>query len=147
MVELRLEDVDWEAGTITVRGKSSCHNKLPLPWDVGEAMVQYLRCGRPRCSCRHVFLRAIAPYGRLRTSSAITSLVKHYLVRVGLSPAKKGAHVLRHSLATNMIQGGSTLAEIGDILGHQFHSSTEIYAKVALNALQRLAQPWPGATS
>ena len=147
VVELKLDDVDWDAGTITVRGKSSRHNRLPLLWDVGEAIVQYLRVGRPPCSSRHVFLRAIAPHGRLQSSSAITSLVKHHLQRAGLNPAKRGAHVLRHSLATRMIQGGNTLAEIGDILGHQFHSSTEIYAKVALNALRELAQPWPGATS
>ena len=147
VVELKLEDLDWDAGTITVRGKSSRHNKLPLPWDIGEAIVQYLRVGRPQCSSRHVFLRAIAPHGRLQSSSAITSLVKHHLQRAGLNPAKRGAHVLRHSLATRMIRGGNTLAEIGDILGHQFHSSTEIYAKVALNALRELAQPWPGARS
>ena len=147
VVELKLEDVDWDAGTITVRGKSNRHNRLPLPWDVGEAIVQYLRVGRPQCSSRHVFLRAIAPRGSLQSSSAITSLVKHHLQRAGLDPAKRGAHVLRHSLATRMIQGGNTLAEIGEILGHQFHSSTEIYAKVALNALRELAQPWPGAKS
>ena len=144
VVALAFEDIDWDAGAITVRGKSSWHNRLPVPQDVGEALVRYLRHGRPRCSSRKVFVRSVAPYGGLLTSSAITGMVRYHLGRAGLHPGKKGAHVLRHSLATRMIRGGNTLDEIGDILGHQFHSSTEIYAKVATTALRLLAQPWPG---
>jgi len=147
VVNLELEDIDWESGIITIRGKGGCHNRLPIPQDVGEAIVEYLRHGRPKCSCRKVFIRAIAPHHRLFTSSAITCIVKKYLEKAGLHTARKGAHVLRHSLATRMIRGGNTLDEIGDILGHQFHSSTEIYAKVAITALRDLAQPWPGVKS
>lgn len=144
VVNLELEDIDWEAGTITVRGKGKWHNCLPLPQDVGEAIVKYLRCGRPKCSCRRVFIRTIAPYRPLLSSSATHGIVEYHLARAGLHPGRKGAHLLRHSLATRMIRGGNTLSEIGDILGHQFHSSTEIYAKVAVSALRALAQPWPG---
>jgi site-specific recombinase XerD len=144
IVKLELEDIDWEAGTITVRGKGGSHNRLPIPEEVGAAIVEYLRHGRPKCSCRRVFLRAIAPYGGLVSSSSIYGIVNYHLLRAGLHPEKKGAHLLRHSLATRMIRGGNTLDEIGNILGHQFHSSTEIYAKVAITALRALARPWPG---
>ena len=127
-----------------MRGKSKQHNRLPLPQDVGEAIVEYLRYGRPRCASRRILIRAIPPYRRLHSSAAITRIVRSHLDRAGLKPAKKGAHVLRHSLATKMIQGGNSLEEIGNILGHEFHTSTEIYAKVALTALRQLALPWPG---
>jgi site-specific recombinase XerD len=147
VVKLELEDIDWVEGTVIVRGKGRWSNCLPIPQDVGEAIVKYLRYVRPKCSCRKVFIRALAPYEGLLSSSAITAIVKRHLNKAGLHPAKKGAHVLRHSLATRMIQGGNTLDEIGDILGHQFHSSTEIYAKVAITALRALAQPWPGGKS
>ncbi len=144
VVNLCLKDIDWEAGTITVQGKSNRHNCLPLPQDVGEAIVEYLRHGRPEYSSRRVFVRATAPNGDLITSGAITGIVRKYILKTGLHPARKGAHVLRHSLATRMIRGGNTLDEIGDILGHQFRTSTEIYAKVATTALRKLARPWPG---
>ena len=144
IVNLELDDIDWEAGTITIKGKSKWHNRLPIPQDVGEAMVKYLRYGRPRYPSRRVFLRAVAPYRELRSSSAITAIVRGHLARAGLHPSKKGPHLLRHSLATKMIREGNTLDEIGGILGHQFHSSTEIYAKVAIKALRALAQTWPG---
>ena len=144
VVNLGLEDIDWEAGTITIQGKSNHHNCLPLPQDVGEAIVEYLRRGRPECSSRKVFVRAVAPNRELTSSSAITCIVKRYLLQASLHPARMGAHVLRHSLATRMIRGGNTLDEIGDILGHQFRTSTEIYAKVAITSLRKLARPWPG---
>lgn len=144
VIKLELEDIDWEVGTITVRGKGGCHNRLPIPQDVGKAIVKYLRHGRPKCSCRRVFLRAIAPYGMLRSSSSTHDIAKKHLLRAGLQVNKWGAHILRHSLATRMIRGGNTLDEIGNILGHHFHSSTEIYTKVAITTLRALAQPWPG---
>ena len=144
VVNLELEDIDWEAGTITVRGKGKWHNRLPIPQDVGEAIVKYLRHGRPKCSCRRVFIRTVAPYRELLSSAATHNIVESHLACAGLHPHSKGTHLLRHSLATRMIRGGNTLDEIGDILGHQFHSSTEIYAKVAITSLRALAQPWPG---
>jgi site-specific recombinase XerD len=92
-----------------------------------------------------VFIRAVAPYRELLSSGVTHDIVKTHLRRAGLCPDRKGGgHLLRHSLATRMIRGGNTLDEIGDILGHQFHSSTEIYAKVAITSLRALAQPWPG---
>lgn len=144
VVNLTLEDIDWDAGSIIVRGKSDWHNPLPLTEDVGESIAKYLRYSRPKCSCRQVFIRYFAPYKKLANSSAITSLVNKYLKKADLNPARKGAHLLRYSFATRMIQQGNTLSEIGGILGHQFHSSTEIYAKVAIPSLRELAKPWPG---
>lgn len=147
VARLRFDDIDWESGTITVVGKSRRQNELPLPRDVGEAIVQYLRHGRPKHGSRRVFLRAVAPNGELKSASSLTSMVRKHLETAGLRCSRKGTHVLRHSLATRMIRGGSTLDEIGSVLAHEFHTTTEIYAKVALGALRELAQPWPGAGS
>jgi len=145
VVNLVLEDINWEMGTISVKGKSAQHNCLPLPWDVGEAVADYLIHERPTCTWRNVFLRAIAPYGPMRAPGVLTCMVARRFRRVGLQPPKMGARVLRHSLASRMLQDGNTLDEIRDILGHESHATTEIYAKVAITGLRELALPWPGA--
>jgi len=145
VAHLGLDDIDWESGSITVVGKSRRHNELPLPRDVGEAIVEYLRHGRTNHRSRRVFLRTVAPNGELKNSAAITSIVRKHLEAAGLRCSRKGSHVLRHSPATGMIRRGSTLDEIGSVLAHEFRSTTEICAKVALGALRELAQPWPGA--
>jgi site-specific recombinase XerD len=143
IVHLTLDDIRWEAGEIVVRGKSSRVERLPMAHDVGEALAVYLRHSRPRCSSRRVFIKMKAPrqgfYG-----SAVCDVVRRALSRVGLTPSFKGASLLRHSLATAMLRGGASFAEIGEILRHQLPSTTEIYAKVDLAALRSVAQPWPG---
>lgn len=141
---LSLEDLHWEAGEITIRGKGGRHHRLPLPQDVGEALVTYLREGRPRCSTRRVFVRARAPRRGFSSSVAIADIVRRALERAGLHPPRKGAHLLRHTLATQMLRKGASLAEIGEVLRHQHPDTTAIYAKVDLQALRALAQPWPG---
>lgn len=141
---LELQDINWAAGELTVRGKSVRQDRLPIPHDVGEAIVNYLRHGRPRSGCRRVFLRVVAPIEGFRCCGAVTNIVQASVSRAGLNPSKKGANLLRHSLATSMLREGSSLAEIGEVLRHQNTSSTEIYAKVDLSALRTLAQPWPG---
>ena len=144
VVHMTLDDIDWEVGELIVRGKSHRQERLPLPQDVGEALVRYLRHGRPRCSSRRVFIRIRAPHKGFSSSVAICNIVRRALVRAKLNPAFKGSHLLRHSLATQMLRGGASLAEIGEILRHQRLNTTQIYAKVDLAALRALAQPWPG---
>jgi site-specific recombinase XerD len=144
VVYMTLDDIDWEVGELIVRGKSDRQERLPLPQDVGEALVKYLSCGRPRCSSRRVFIRIKAPYKGFSSSVAICNIVRRALLRAKLHPAFKGSHLLRHSLATRMLRGGASLAEIGKILRHQRLNTTQIYAKVDLAALRALANPWPG---
>lgn len=147
VVALTLDDFDWEAGTFIVRGKGNRQEQLPLPQDVGEALVNYLCHSRPRCATRRLFVRLQAPQRGFASSVAICDVVRRALARAGLDPTLKGAHLLRHSLATHMLGYGASLEEIGQILRHQHPETTQIYAKVDLNALRALAQPWPGGTS
>lgn len=144
VVHLHLEDIDWRAGRLHIRGKGGRSDALPLPADVGAALAAYLHHGRPHCSTRRVFVRARAPFTGFASSVAIDSIVRRALWRAGIEPPRKGAHLLRHSLATGMLRGGASLAEIGQLLRHRLPQTTEIYAKVDPIALGALAQPWPG---
>lgn len=144
VVHMTLDDIDWEAGEFIVRGKSYRQERLPLLQDVGEALVRYLRHGRPRCLSRRIFIRIKAPHKGFSSSAAICNIVRRALVRAKLNPVFKGSHLLRHSLATQMLRGGASLEEIGEILRHQKLNTTQIYAKVDLARLSVLAQPWPG---
>ena len=144
VVAMTVDDFDWEAGVLRVCGKGNRQERLPLPQDVGEAVVAYLRHGRPACSTRRVFVRMQAPRCGFSSSCAICDVVKRALTRASLDPAFKGSHLLRHSLATNMLRSGASLEEIGELLRHCRPETTQIYAKVDLNALRALAQPWPG---
>ncbi len=144
VVAMVLDDIDWETGVVTIRGKGGRRDQLPLPRDVGEAMVAYILHGRPQCHSRRVFLRAKAPTKGFMASAAIDGIVRRALRRAGLDPVRKGAHLLRHSLATNMLRQGASLTEIGEILRHTTPKTTEIYAKVNIAALSALALPWPG---
>jgi integrase/recombinase XerD len=147
VVALTLDDLDWDTGTFIVRGKGDRQERLPLPQDVGEALVDYLRHGRPRCVTRRLFVRLHAPQRGFASAVAICDVVRRALARTGLDPALKGAHLLRHSLATRMLRSGASLEEIGELLRHRHPETTQIYAKVDLNALRALAQPWPGGAS
>ena len=144
VVHMTLDDIDWEVGELIVCGKSHRQERLPLPHDIGEALVRYLSYGRPRCLSRRVFIRIRAPHKGFSSSVAICNIVRRALVRAKLNPTFKGSHLLRHSLATQMLRGGASLAEIGDILRHQRLNTTQIYAKVDFASLRALAQPWPG---
>lgn len=144
IVAMRLDDIDWEAGVINIHGKGARHDQLPIPQDVGEALATYIRHGRPSCSTRRVFIRARAPHKGFSSSVAIADIVRRALVRAGLDPIRKGAHLLRHSLAVKMLRAGAHLSEISEILRHFSPNTTEIYTKVDLAALCGLALPWPG---
>ncbi len=141
---LELDDIDWSAGQLSVRGKGGRHNDLPLPTEVGKALVAYLRRGRPHSSSRRVFLRAKAPIRGFRGSSGVGSIVQHSLERAGINSPTRGTHQFRHGLATEMLRQGASLGEIGELLGHRHAQTTKIYTKVDLKALRMLALPWPG---
>jgi integrase/recombinase XerD len=141
---LDLDDVDWRAGEITIRGKGARIDRLPLPGDVGEALVDYLRDGRPRGHGRRLVLPARAPYDEL-SPSAVTAVVMRACKRAGIAPV--GAHRLRHTIASELLRRGAGLSEIGQLLRHQSIDTTAIYAKVDHRALSRLALAWPGSES
>jgi len=145
VARIELEDIDWNAGSISVRRKGGHHSVLPLPTDVGAAIAAYLRQGRPRNSrSRRVFLRCRAPFSGFQGPVAIASLVRHNLARAGIQAPTRGAHQFRHGLATDMLRHGASLTEIGEVLGHRSPETTRIYTKVDLNALRPLVLPWPG---
>jgi site-specific recombinase XerD len=146
VVALTLDDLDWEAGLITVRGKGKRVAQMPLPSEVGSAIADYLSTARPRCANRRVFIRAKAPLTGFANSVAICSLVDRALARAGVESEYRGSHVFRHSLATLMLQHGASLPEIGDLLRHRRPDTTRIYAKVDLVALRSIALPWPGGS-
>jgi site-specific recombinase XerD len=143
IVALALDDIDWENGDILVRGKGQRLVRLPLPSDVGEALVEYLRDVRPTGRTRRLFLRIRAPLRGLAGSVSVDCIVARALKRAGLAPPLKGAHLLRHSLATNLLRQGASLAEIGQLLRHSQPNTTQIYAKVDIEALRGIAVAWP----
>ena len=146
VLAMTLDDLDWERGEILVRGKGQRLERLPLPEDVGTALVHYLCRVRPTCSTRKVFIRLKAPRRGLRQTS-ICCVVRRALQRAGLNPDFKGAHLLRHSLATKMLRRGASLGEIGQLLRHRQPTTTQIYAKVDIKALRGIALPWMGGAS
>jgi len=141
---LRLDDLDWDHGELVVHGKGRRRECLPMPVDVGEALVAYLSCGRPRVECREVFLRVHAPITAM-TSSNVAEIVRRACKRAGVP--KVGPHRLRHTAATAMLRAGASLAEVGQVLRESADATTAIYAKVDRVALRALAQPWPGAVA
>jgi integrase/recombinase XerD len=141
---LTLNDLDWDVGEIIVHGKGGRCDRLPLPYEVGQALANYLRNGRPSCSTRCVFVRHRAPQRGFANGEAVGTTVRRALDRAGLNPVHKGAHLLRHSLATRLLRNGASLAEIGELLRHRNLNTTQIYAKVDESALRKLALPWPG---
>lgn len=144
VASLQLDSIDWQAGRLSVHGKSGYRNELPLPADVGRAIAAYLTSGRPPSTSRCVFLRARAPACAFQGGCAIGSIVRHRLQRSGVDAPTLGAHQFRHGLATEMLRRGASLGEIGDLLGHRHPQTTTIYTKVDIQALRKLALPWPG---
>jgi len=139
---LRLEDVDWRGGQIVIRGKGARLERLPLPAEVGTALVAYLTRARPTCECATLFVTVRAPYQPL-TATSVRAIMGRACQRAGLP--RVGAHRLRHSLATDLLRAGAPLAEVGQVLRHRSQLSTAAYAKVDHETLRTLAQPWPGS--
>lgn len=147
VLAMTLDDLDWECGEMVVRGKGQRLERLPLPADVGAALACYLCDVRPVCATRRLFIRMKAPQQGLAGPVAICCIVRRALQRAGLDPEFKGAHLLRHSLATNLLRRGVSLGEIGQLLRHRQPTTTQIYAKVDIAALRGIALPWPGGAS
>jgi site-specific recombinase XerD len=143
VASLDLDDIDWQEGRILVRaGKTRRERCLPLSQELGTAFVRYLREARPKTSNRALFLSISAPRRRI-TSHAITAMATRYLTRADVTPSRLGAHSLRHSIATQLVRRGASFKEVADILGHQQLRSTQVYAKLDLASLARIAMPWP----
>jgi integrase/recombinase XerD len=138
---IRLDEIDWRAGEMMVRGKGNRHEQLALPVDVGEAIADWLRDGRPRCDHQLVFTRVRAPHSGL-TTTGIAAIVHAACNRAGLPQV--GPHRLRHTAATELLRAGASLSEVGQVLRHRHADTTSIYAKVDRRALAALVQPWPG---
>lgn len=141
---IRLEDIDWRAGELVVVGKGARSDRLPLPVDVGEAIAGYLTRGRPSSERREVFLRARAPFEPI-AAGTVASTVRRACRRAGL--AEVGSHALRHTVATGMVAAQVPLPQIAQVLRHRSLQSTAIYARVDVDRLRLLAQPWPGGES
>ena len=140
---LTLDDIDWRAGELTVRGKGDDHARLPLPADVGQAVAGYLRCGRARTADRHLFVTVRAPFTGLARNTSVCGIVRQACLRAGIEPF--GPHRLRHAVACDLLADGASLEEIGQLLRHRSQRSTAIYAKADIEALRALARPCPAA--
>jgi integrase/recombinase XerD len=147
VAELRLDDIDWRAATVEVGQRKNRRSAvLPLPREAGEAIVAYLRGQRPQTDHRQVFVQHIGPRrGEPITASAVSEVVARVLRRAGVQAPMVGAYVLRHTVASRMVQRGVSLKEVADFLGHRSLDTTAIYAKVDLPALHAVALPWPEA--
>ena len=146
VVKLRSIDCDWTNGTIKVCGKGRRHDLLPLPQEVGAAVLRYLQKSRPASRAPEMFVTVVPPFRRL-SSQRVGGIVRGALDRAGVSSPVCGAHVLRHSAATTMLRQGASLASIGSVLRHRSPQTTARYAKVDIGMLSTIAQPWPGVAS
>lgn len=143
---LKLADIEWHRGRIGVSGKNRRKDWLPLPQEVGDAILVYLERGRPSLAFTEIFL-TVPPPVRPLTRAAVTGIVRGALRRAGVVAPINGAHVLRHSAATTMLRNGVSLSGVGTVLRHRSTSTTAHYAKVDFGLLSEIAQPWPGGTS
>lgn len=145
IIAIQLDDIDWRAGELIVRGKGQQHDRLPIPPDVGKAISEYLREDRSSATTRALFVTHRAPNRPFKDSQVINAILKEAFAATGVKPPTPyvGSHVLRHSLATNMVRAGASLEEIGDLLRHRSRATTMIYAKLDTDGLRSIAQPWP----
>ncbi len=144
VVAIQLDDVDWRAGEILIRGKGKRNDRMPLPADVGASLAEYLRRDR-RGDSRVLFVARRAPYQPFPDSQIVNEILRRAFAKTGLKPPQKyvGSHILRHSLAMDMLRHGASLGEIGDVLRHRSAITTSIYAKQDIDGLRALAQAWP----
>ncbi|WP_306133439.1 tyrosine-type recombinase/integrase [Roseivivax marinus] len=144
VVAIQLNDIDWRRGEILIRGKRQLHDRMPLTDEVGRAIVDYIQNER-RGSDRALFVLSRAPYSRFKNGQIVNLILKNVYDATGIAPPQSyiGSHILRHSLATDLLRKGASLEEIGDVLRHRSQMSTTIYAQHDVEALRGLAQPWP----
>lgn len=145
VVAIQLDDVDWRAGELLVRGKGKLHDRLPISAEIGEALSRYLREERGPTTCRTVFVTHRAPHRAFKDGQIINAILKDALAATGQKPVTPyvGSHLLRHSLATGLVNAGASLDEVGDVLRHRSRTSTMIYARLDTDGLRSIAQPWP----
>ena len=144
IVMLRLGDIDWKEAWLYVSGKGRRQARLPLTQEVGDAIADYLQNGRPQTDTDVLFIRSRAPYRAFRSHCAVSVIVKNAMRRANIACQSRGAaHVLRHSAATSMLRQGASLQDIAAVLRHRSIETTEIYAKVDMTTLGKIAQPWP----
>ncbi|MGH8522400.1 MAG: tyrosine-type recombinase/integrase [Gammaproteobacteria bacterium] len=146
IVAIQIDDIDWRAGEILVRGKGQRHDRLPLPQEIGAAMAKYIRRDRITAT-RSLFVTHRAPHEPFSSGQRLNVILKRAFAKAGLArpPKYVGAHILRHSLATQLVQRGASLAEISDMLRHRKQETTMIYAKLDIEGLRSIARPWPVA--
>jgi site-specific recombinase XerD len=145
LVKLKLDDIDWAEGQVIVRAPKNRYERiLPLPQQVGNALVAYVQHSRPCTPARELFVRWRAPLCALSGATAVSKIVRKAFKRAGVNVRRAGVQVLRHTLASQMVRRGATFKEAADILGHRRLSSTTVYAKLDLGSLSRVAMPWPG---
>jgi len=146
VADLQFDTIDWSQATFRVTGKSRREAKLPLPQEVGDALLQYLETARPPVDSNHIFITAIAPWVPI-TRSVVKSAAAKAMRRAGVEAPSFGAHVLRHSAATALLRQGASLQVIGEVLRHRCMDTTAHYAKIDVDLLQQVAKPWPGGVS
>ena len=142
IVKMDLSDFDWVSASVRVSGKSRYEVKLPITQEAGDAILEYLRRGRPPVQDSRLFVRVLAPWTPLKVSS-VSAIVERAIARAGVEAPFRGAHVLRHSAATEMLRQGATLEQVGTVLRHQYLDTTAHYAKVDVQRLRSIALPWP----
>jgi integrase/recombinase XerD len=148
VVQLRLEDIDWRNAAVRVRARKTGRGAmLPLPHDLGAALADYLRHGRPPTRARQVFVLHRQRVGAPISDSIVGRAVDHALRNAGMDAPIRGANLLRHSLATDLLGHGASLTEIADLFGHRCLATTRIYAAVDVAALREVALPWPEVRS
>jgi integrase/recombinase XerD len=145
VIAIRLDDIDWRAGELLVRGKGKLHDRLPISAEVGEALSRYLREERGPTTCRTAFVTHRAPHRAFKDGQIVNAILKDALAATGQKPGTPyvGSHLLRHSLATRLVNAGASLDEVGDVLRHRSRTSTMIYARLDIDGLRSVAQPWP----
>jgi site-specific recombinase XerD len=143
VAHLGLADIDWNSGTLQVTGKGRYQVRLPLPQDVGDALLRYLECRPATIDTDRVFLRSNAPCRPFSSGDGVSSVVKHALKRANIDSSAKGAHLLRHTAATEMLRNGVPLDQAGLVLRHRSIDMTAYYAKADVALLKQIAQPWP----
>ena len=143
----RFADINWENGTLQVMGKGRYQVRLPLPQDVGDALLRYLECRPEVDRTDRIFLRSIAPFRAFISAHCVSGVVKRALERAGIKSPVRGAHLLRHTAATEMLRNGVPLDQIGLVLRHRSIDVSAYYAKVDVALLRQIAQPWPEVNS
>jgi integrase/recombinase XerD len=145
---LELQDVRWRAGEVLVRRTKARRDRVvPLMEEVGNALAEYVLHARPKTRAPQVFLCHRPPARPLGCSSTVAAIVRRRLERCGLQLPRAGAHLLRHSLATQLVGQKRPIKEVADLLGHRNIDTTAIYVKVALPQLAIVPLPFPGGES